>query len=201
MNKKYNVPLPEDHPLREFAFATARENATKLRDIYTTDLPGANALITISGNLALSDDLIANLDQDELRAIVAHEIGHQRRKDSIRLLSYSLAIVAVVLLCYQWLATRLEGSRAALRFLFVFAAMTPIIPYILLGKRRRQAELEADRFAVKVTKDPELVIRALTKVTHLNEAPIKLAKIDEALSTHPSLESRINAIRALSRNV
>jgi Zn-dependent protease with chaperone function len=73
---------------------------------------------------------------------------------------------------------------------------TAILPFIVFGKSRRKSELAADRFAVDVMQDPELVIRTLQKVAYLNQTPMVFDKVDEALSEHPSSFKRAEAIRA-----
>jgi Zn-dependent protease with chaperone function len=66
------------------------------------------------------------------------------------------------------------------------------------GRGRRKREEEADLFAVERTGDSELVIRALTKLHTFNSMPHALKPSDEALSAHPSLAHRIEAIRKRS---
>lgn len=67
---------------------------------------------------------------------------------------------------------------------------------LLLGRGRRQREAAADRFAVEVIGDQELVIATLTKLHTLNASPHQLRPSDEILSSHPSLVHRIEAIRS-----
>ena len=66
---------------------------------------------------------------------------------------------------------------------------------LILGKSQRRREVEADRFAVEQTGDPELVIRALRKLHTLSATPHMLKPSDENLMMHPSLAHRIEAIR------
>lgn len=70
------------------------------------------------------------------------------------------------------------------------------LPIMLItGFGTRKRELEADALAVQWTGDPELVIRALTKLHTLNASPHRLKPGDELVSSHPSLVNRIKAIR------
>lgn len=82
---------------------------------------------------------------------------------------------------------------------FVVIAILPFLRGLLLGKGSRKREIEADRFAVAVIKDPELVVRALTKMHTINESPHRMRTTDEVLSTHPSLVHRVEAIRSASK--
>ena len=67
---------------------------------------------------------------------------------------------------------------------------------LISGRGQRTREREADALAVEWTGDPELVIRALTKLHTLAGTPGRLKPSDEFLSSHPSLAHRIEAIRA-----
>jgi len=74
--------------------------------------------------------------------------------------------------------------------------LVPFLMNLLLGRGRRQREAAADRFAVEVIGDQELVIATLTKLHTLNASPHQLRPSDEILSSHPSLVHRIEAIRS-----
>jgi Zn-dependent protease with chaperone function len=79
--------------------------------------------------------------------------------------------------------------------IFTVFLMPPLVN-LPAGRGRRKRE-EADRFAMELTGDPELVIRMLTPIHTLSAQRHQLKRSDEAISTHPSLVHRIQAIRRL----
>ncbi|MGV3722948.1 MAG: M48 family metallopeptidase, partial [Actinomycetota bacterium] len=137
----------------------------------------------------------------EIRAVIAHEVGHLRGGHARRNLVLTLGGSILVLALWWGLVSLAEGriSRSGLTILRgpIFSIfLLPIVMNLILGKERRRHEEVADRFAVDVTGDPELVIRMLTRLHTLESSPQQLKRSDEAISTHPSLVNRIAAIRS-----
>lgn len=188
----------------DWVYEAAHEYANvanvKVRRVETRPSKSANASVNLFGTVAVTSGLIEKFEPDEVRAIVAHEIGHIKAQHLKKLLPLNLALVAIVWTAYYFGTEALKGHvsdevysllTGPIIILFPF----PIITALVLGRRRRKHEEEADRFAAEVTGDKELVIRALTKVHAINETPQRLRPLDEALATHPSLENRIKALR------
>ena len=157
----------------------------------------AAALCSLYGRaVAMSDTLLANLDDDEATAIFAHEIAHHEHySDALlrkrRRITWVLALLLVVVPPLQ-LAS---GGRYALAIdtLFLFA----IVLLIARGQRRhRTHETECDLRAVDLTGDADAVIRGLTKIHALSRMPRRFSQEFERAATHPSLARRIQAIRA-----
>ena len=111
-----------------------------------------------------------------------------------------MALFVLILMGWEGLrsliASRLSDRAGdVFNFPFLFVVVSNLLIALLLGPLRRRREREADRFAVQWIGDPELVIRALTKVSQGIGNPARLKRSDEALSSHPSLQNRIDAIR------
>ena len=157
----------------------------------------AAALCSLHGRaVAMSDTLLANLDDDEATAIFAHEIAHHEHyTDAVlrkrRRMTWVLALMLVVVPPLQ-LAS---GGRYALAIDVAF--LLAIVLLIARGQRRhRTHETECDLRAVDLTGDADAVIRGLTKIHALSRMPRRFSQEFERAATHPSLARRIQAIRA-----
>ena len=146
--------------------------------------------------VAMSDALLAGLDEDEATAIFAHEIAHHEHFDTAvlrkrRRWAYGLALLMVAVPPLQ-LAS--GGSYAILIDTVLLAA---ILMLFARGQRgHREHETACDLRAVDLTGDPDAVIRGLTKIHALSRMPRRFSFEFERAATHPSLARRIQAIRA-----
>lgn len=192
--------LATDDPLGLQCIEMAERAGVKVKKVIVLKTKVANAGVTAFGVLFLTTTLLEKLDAAELRAIIAHELGHLRTGRVRRISAISLSFFIVMLAfshLLQWLLARHARNPVAtfhywqfvpIAFLFLF--MMAISPY------RRRDEYMADAFALEMIGDPDLVIRAIKKVHALNQSPSKLTPEDEAISTHPSLVKRLDALRA-----
>ncbi|MEP7314022.1 MAG: M48 family metallopeptidase, partial [Pseudomonadota bacterium] len=95
---------------------------------------GANAIALPAGIIVMTDSLVALAQQDdELRAVLAHEIGHVRGRHALRQLLQSAGISAI--------AVVLLGDLNSI------SALASAVPLLLQAKNSRDFEREADEFA------------------------------------------------------
>ena len=118
--------------------------------LYATQYPVGNALTigTHEPITVVMSGLIAAYDDDELQAVLAHEMGH-------------------VLADHVGLTTVLELSRLLLTRVLVMGPLVGIpvrALYYALLEWHRAAELTADRVAAVATGDPMLVCRTLMRM-------------------------------------
>lgn len=151
------------------------------------------SLVVIGGGI------LDGMSPIQVKAVLAHEIGHAVRRDVTRRL-LPLAVIGgtFYLLCLQffvnpYLATEeiggiLVGVLLASLFALVFIALIP-------GFFMRRIELQTDRLAVEFLGDGELLVDALTRLAELSGQ-----SMDEISWSHPTMQTRIDAIRALSRS-
>ena len=131
-----------------------------------------NAYFTGMGNnkrIVFFDNLVASLDDEELEAVLAHELGHFKCKHVVKMLIatavMSLISLAVLgwLIDQDWFYTGLgvaieQKSHAAALFLFMLVSSTftffmqPISAYF-----QRQFEFEADDFASSHARADKLI--------------------------------------------
>jgi Zn-dependent protease with chaperone function len=140
---------------------------------------GANAFALPAGDVVLLDGLVEKLSDDEVVAVLAHELGHVARHHGMQHLIES-AVVSVVMAAWFNDVSSAAASAGAL---------------LVMSGYSREAEAEADSFAarqlLRCCGSAEALARALGK---LQEGAANAA---ELLSTHPDTVRRIAAIREL----
>src|SRR5436305_12255309 len=132
------TPLPKG-ALRERLFALAQRTDFPTRSIEVMDgskrSRHSNAFFTGLGRfrkIVLFDTLIAQLTEPELESVLAHEIGHYKKRHVIKMLSVSMAGVVVAFAATAWLARQQWFYRA---FGFTYQggfAAAHFVPAILL---------------------------------------------------------------------
>ena len=146
--------------------------------------------------VVVTDTLVARLDEDEVTAILAHELAHLEHYNPRRLRQANLAawvfIGAGVVLSP---VMRLAGVPG---FVFLVWPVVILAGLMLQLRRRQKHETESDLRAVALTGDPEALVRALTKLHAFARMPRRWEAEFERHATHPSLARRFQAIRRAS---
>jgi len=169
----------------------------------------ANAFFTGFGKnkrIALFDTLVAQHTVPELVAVLAHEIGHYKKKHILKgmLLSFAHMGVMFYLLSYfiqhhgLFAAFFMENSSIYAGLIFFAMLFTPLdlVLSILVNIFSRRNEYEADHFAAETTGQPENMITALKKLsvdTLSNLTPHPLLVFLHY--SHPPVLQRIAALR------
>ena len=196
--------------------------------VYIIDDPSPNAFATgrrpERAYVVVTTGLIEILNREELQGVVAHEVAHIRNND-IKLMT-TLAIVAglVPLISHMFLRSmwygggrRSRGSGGGGVIVIIgiaLAVIAPLFATLLKLAVSRKREFMADATAVELTRNPDGLASALTKLsrpkTKLKSAspatehmyiinPLKpLQRARSWFSTHPTLEKRIMAIKGMS---
>jgi Zn-dependent protease with chaperone function len=187
-------------PWFDLVQALAERSGVRMRRVAVIRSKTANAYVTLLGTVGLTSGLLEKLDEDEVRAVVAHELAHLKRGHVKRTLGVTLTWTTGVYATW-WMIERTflksvsPNVYAALNNPIVYVVLLNTVIALVVGPGKRRREEEADRLAVEWTGDPDLVIRALTKIHTLNESPHRLKRSDEAIHSHPSLVHRVEAIR------
>lgn len=134
-----------------------------------------------SKRIVFFDTLVDSLEHDELEAVLAHELGHFKRRHVIKMLITSAAISLAGFALLGWLSQEdwfyrglgvQEPSHAAALLLFIMAApvftvfLKPVMAYF-----QRRYEFEADDFAATHTRSRDL-ISALVKLYRENASTL-----------------------------
>ncbi len=208
-----------DGPLRQAIEAMARKCGFPLGEISVMDgskrSTKANAFFTGFGKnkkIALYDTLIEEQTQDELVAVLAHEIGHFKLRHIIQRLAVSI-LQAGVLFYLLGLAVDPAGKFSRMLFdAFGVEKISPQVGLVLFGilfaplsrllgiaanAWSRKHEFEADAFAAKVTEKPESLVSALKKLSAKNLSNLTPHPFRVFLDhSHPPVLVRINALRS-----
>ena len=157
-----------------------------------------------SKTIVLFDTLIEKLNNDEIVAVLAHEIGHYKRRHTLAMFIASnlqtLALFALLgwALGYSQLSAALgaESNKFHLSALAFLILLTPL--QILLGlinnSLSRRNEFDADTFAVKTYKR-EPMRTALSKISTDSLANLSPHPLYVAFNyTHPPMVERLKNV-------
>ncbi|HKJ76813.1 MAG TPA: M48 family metallopeptidase [Gammaproteobacteria bacterium] len=147
------------------------------------------------------DTLLEHLLPEEVEAVLAHELGHFRRRHIRKRLAVTAALSLAGLALLGWLIgnptfyTALGVSTPSLHAgLALFILVAPVLTFFLhpLSARfSRRHEYEADDFAAEVH-DPRDLIRALVKLYQENAATLTPDPVHSAFyDSHPPAPLRI----------
>jgi Zn-dependent protease with chaperone function len=185
----------------EMVHEMAQKAGVRVRKVAVLKVKAPNAFANAFGRIALTQGLLRQMEPGEVRVVVAHELGHLKHAHPRRTLTVLLAVLGALWLGLRQLTPYIDKHvpcTPAAMAVFTAAALgiVCVVPPLLVGPLQRRREREADAVAVELTGDPELVIRALTRLHCAAGHPGRLKPGDELLSAHPSLNHRIDAIRA-----
>jgi len=206
------TPLPEGS-LRERLFRLADRTRFHARSIQVMDgskrSRHSNAFFTGFGGfrkIVLFDTLIQQLAEPELEAVLAHEIGHFKKKHIQKTLLLS-AIGSLAGFYFISLLAKQEWFYRAFGFtpgpiapaLLLFGLLSGVVTFWfspLAHWWSRRHEFEADAFAAEVMNEPRPLISALRK---LNEKNLSNLTPHPAYSrfyySHPTLLERERALQ------
>lgn len=175
----------------------------------------SNAFFTGFGGfrrIVLFDTLIEQLSEPELEAVLAHEIGHYKKKHVRRMLTLSLGMVLIGFFVIQVLA-RSDWFLAGFGFAdFSMAAVFLLVGLLggtvtfwlspIINVLSRKHEYEADAYAVAATESGESMVGALRKLTEKNLGNLTPHPLYSGFYySHPTFLERAGAISGLGSTV
>ena len=207
------TPLQEGS-LRNKIQAFAGKVGFKLDNIYVIDgskrSTKANAYFTGLGpkkRVVLYDTLIDELTEEEIVAVLAHEVGHYKKRHTLRSMVVSVIQMGVLFWLFSLcvnnaaLSEALGGDRAYFQLgLIAFAILYSPVNLILgvgMNVWSRSNEYEADAFAARYYKGDYLVsgLKKISVKSLSNLTPHPL--YEYIYYSHPSLLKRIDAIKRI----
>lgn len=207
-------PLDEDSDLRQKIRDYADKVNFAMEGVYVMDgskrSSKSNAFFTGFGKnkrIALYDTLIENHTDDELVAVLAHEIGHYKKKHIIKNMAISIAQTGIMFFLLS-IFLNSEGLfdafymeqmsvYAGLIFFGMLYAPIDMIVSIFMQILSRKYEFEADEFA-STTYQKEPMIAALKKLSKDNLSNLTPHPFYVFLNySHPPVLERIHTIREL----
>lgn len=168
-----------------------------------------NAYFTGLGDnkrIVFFDTLIKSLDPDEVEAVLAHELGHFKRKHITKRIVVMFILSLLGLALIGWLMTQpwffhglgvSEPSTYAA--LMLFSLVSPVFTFFLqptMAYFSRKHEFEADDFAAQQTNAADL-IRALVKLYEENANTLTPDPLYSAFhDSHPPASVRVSHLAA-----
>jgi STE24 endopeptidase len=155
------------------------------------------------------DTLISRLDENEIEAVLAHELGHFKLHHVVRRMAWTFA-VSLLFLCllgmlkdaawfYTGLGVEYPASNAMALLLFVL--VVPVFTFLLqplVAMYSRKHEFEADEYAARYSSARELV-SALVKLYKDNASTLTPDPLHSAFyDSHPPAGIRIAKLQSLT---
>lgn len=206
--------------------------------VYVVDDPAPNAFAAgrdpEHAVVAVTTGLLQRMNRDELEGVVAHEVAHIRNLD-IRVMTVAVATAGTMAVItdifwrmmfwgsiagagHRRRSDKRGGNPLALVAMVVVAVLAPLAAALLKAAISRRREALADATAVKLTRYPTGLRRALEKLdadstvvrrtshatSHLwiespnqRELGNRGARINRMFDTHPPLAERIDILRSM----
>ncbi len=203
-------------------YGTVQDLAQRLRikmpEVWVYEAPDPNAFATgpskNNSMVAVSTGLLNNLNEQEVRAVLAHEMGHVYNGDMFTTTVLMGLMNTFVYFISRWVYRHVAERNALLGFgvyifLQIVLSFLAMIPIAWFSRRR---EFAADAFAAKAY-SKEAMIGALQGIDRwVNRAQIEYSTQDalatmkisgkskgflRLFATHPPIEQRIAAIQRL----
>jgi heat shock protein HtpX len=172
--------------------------------------------------IAFTTGILDVMDRDELQGVIAHEMSHVANRDTLvsavaATTAGAIAVLSDVLTRMMWFGGgRRDQNSNSNPLLIVFSllilVLAPIAAVLLKSAISRRRESLADATAVSFTRNPAGLRAALevlardstvvqqrsTSVAHIwIESPLDGSSVSKLFSTHPPIQERIAALKAM----
>jgi STE24 endopeptidase len=205
----------EEGDLKEEIEEYAKAQGFKMRGVFTMDgsrrSSKSNAFFTGFGRfrrIVLFDTLIEKHSKEELVSILAHEVGHYKKKHILQ--SFLISVLTMGLMFYilslfinntgLFAAFGMEKTSIYASLVFFGFLYSPIevILSIFGNALSRKNEYQADAFAVKTYKKTGAFIKAIKKLAVDNLSNLTPHPLKVFLEySHPPILERIREVRTL----
>lgn len=216
------ITQPRSHA-EQIIYGSVQEIAQRLHitmpEVWVYDSPDPNAFATgpskNNSMVAVSTGLLQNLREDEVKAVLAHEMGHVYNGDMFATTVLAGLMNTFVYYIAMWVRRFFaERDQAALGFglSLVLQIIVSILASIVISWFSRRREFGADAFAAKVYGKESMIgaLRAIdrwvtrTQFQHSPQDALATMKISgqaggfmSLFATHPPIEARIAALEHL----
>lgn len=172
--------------------------------------------------VAVTEGIMRILTAEELKGVLAHELGHVRNRD-ILVSSIAATLAGVIMILAnmaQWAAmfggfrgSDNENRGGGILGLIVTAILAPIAATLIQLAISRSREYLADETGAHLAHNPEALARALEKLAMASERipmdanpstahmfivnPLSGKTLANLFSTHPPIEERIRRLRSM----
>lgn len=185
--------------------------------VYLIDSPHPNAFATgrnpEHAAVAATTGLINMLSRDEVAAVMAHELGHVKNRDTLTMTVVATVAGAISMLANFGMFFRGNDSRGNALATLLAVIVAPLAAMVVQMAISRTREFSADRAGAEISRNPLALASALAKISRgadqipnpvAERAPavaqlyIVPAHISELFSTHPDTQKRIEALQDIA---
>ena len=211
----YKFEPLDNEELRRRLVVLSERAGTRVRGVYRWKLSEkskkANAALTGLGStrrIILADTLLDNYSQEEIEAVLAHELGHHVHKHILK----SILVQAAITLFGFWAANwtlhyavdqRMFEQLSDFANLPLLALVSVVLSFVLmpaLNAYSRFNERQADRYAFESTASVEPFISSMNKLAEQNLAERTPSKwVEWFFHSHPSISRRLAAAEEWGR--
>jgi len=199
----------------------ARNAGLPMPKVYIVETDAPNAFATgrnpENAAVAATTGLLRMLSREEVAAVMAHELGHVRNRDTLVMTMVATIAGAISMIANFGLlfgGNRGNGGHAMAGILAV--VMAPFAAMIVQMAISRTREYGADRAGAEISGNPAALASALAKISgaaqripnpvvERNPAAAQLyivpVGLSELFSTHPKTEKRIAALQAMQGGI
>ena len=212
----YKLTPIENEGLKEGITALAKNAKINVENVFKFDMSKntkkANAAFTGLGKtkrIVLGDTLLDNFSDDEIETVIAHELGHYKKKHIVKNIIFgtvtSFLTLFIIAYLYKnslaWFDFTSITQIAALPMLALWSMLIGIIQTPLGNILSRKYEYQADEYAVNETEKSEIFIATLEKLNEQNLGDKEPHPFVEwFFYSHPSIRNRISAITSFKGN-
>ena len=218
----------EDEPILFNKLASLAEKAKlPMPKLYIISNKIPNAFATgrdpENSSIAVTSGLLSLLEQNEVSAVLAHELSHIKHRDTL-LATITATIAGAISMLANWAQWAIflghsddnRRSRTSGIYTFIMIVLSPIIASLIQMAISRSREFAADNEGAKICGEPEKLATALLKLDSVaaksifyrveqNPAtahlfivnPLQATAILNLFSTHPPITERVKRLRAI----
>ena len=174
--------------------------------------------------VAVTSGLLALMNEEELKGVLAHELSHVKNRDTL-VMSIAAAVAGAIAMLADWARWGLmwggrgedrKNGNAAVQVvaLLIIAILAPLAAMLIQLAISRAREYGADETGARLTGNPHGLASALEKLDaavrahplpHANPAtahlfivnPLSAGAVAKLFSTHPPIAERVRRLRSM----
>ncbi len=207
----FKITPIDNEELKEKITALAKNVKINVENVFKFDMSKntkkANAAFTGLGKtkrIILGDTLLEKFSNEEIETVIAHELGHYKKKHIVKNIVFgtvsSFFTLFIIAYLYKnsinWFNFSSITQIAALPLLALWSMLIGIIQTPLGNVLSRKYEYQADEYAINETGKSEIFITTLEKLNEQNLGDKEPHPFVEwFFYSHPSIKNRIAAIK------
>jgi STE24 endopeptidase len=213
----YKFEPLENEELKRRLIVLSERAGTRVRGVYKWHLSEkskkANAALTGLGatrRIILADTLLDNYSDDEIEAVLAHELGHHVHRHILK----SIFVQAGITLVGFWLANEVLRFAVERRNMFetmhdfanlpLLILVSTVLSFLLmpaLNAYSRFNERQADRYCFQSVPSVEPFISSMNKLAEQNLSEKTPSRwVEWLLHSHPAIVRRVAAAEAWAKS-